>query len=149
MQGTAPVNAVLCLCLSRLLRPYAGLCRAVPHAPARVDRNIYTDKAPALRLPWLRPVAFGAGLGRASCPPLLHAPKFFPAAVVSHARGRVTAPLSLGVEPLALQGEQLLKQRTVATKRDTAREALRGIHWGSALHSAELQSRKAGFAGEA
>ena len=37
VQGTAPASAVLCLCLSRLLRPYAGLCRAVPRARARGD----------------------------------------------------------------------------------------------------------------
>lgn len=67
----------------------APVCITCSGLPVSVDNSIPTQKAPALRHPWLRPVAFGAGLAWASMPTLKGRPPRRP--IVRSSRRRPTA----------------------------------------------------------
>ena len=67
----------------------APVCITCSGLPVSVDNSTPTQKAPALRHPWLRPVAFGAGLAWASMPTLKGRPPWRP--IVRSSRRRPTA----------------------------------------------------------
>ena len=92
----------------------APVCITCSGLPVSVDNSTPTQKAPALRHPWLRPVAFGAGLAWASMPTLkgagiLPATAYIPVAgacgppvlpTALRASGRNFDPRERGVAPL-------------------------------------------------